>query len=807
MKFAKITGRDISSIFRNRFIRVSVIAILIVPMLYSLCYLAAFWNPYGRLDQLPVAVLNLDEGTVLDDKNVNYGSDVVADLKKNHEVAWSFISQDDLKDGLAATKYYSLFTIPKDFSQKIVSARTQEPAVAEIVYTSNQAKNFLASQISGNVETQLKDQVSSSVTKEYAKGAFDGLYDAKDGLSQALSGATQLYDGVSELNGKLPDLTSGVTALTDGSSALRSGLLQLNANAPALKNGGAQLTNGLDSLNSRLPALSEGAGQLASGADTLKGGIDALTSDSSALIAGIGTAYDGSVNLNDGINELNSNMPALTDGASALKAGTATLKATTDTLLQGSSDIASGLDTMISETSSTAQFETTVDQISALIDAGDPTSLANAKGLLEGLRTAYADGQSSLHDGLTDARDGVGQLKTGLSGMQYTLDPANATMPDGSPAFAAGVNQLNVGIGAAADGARQLAGGSSQLESGLSELNSKAPALAKGLEQLAGGADKLDAGAAALSQGTPALTDGVAQLTAGGNAISAGIMQASNGIGRLTDGSAALYDGLATLSGQMPALANGVGQLTDGSAELKTKLADGVSYIDGNLVNSSETMAEYVSDPVTVSNQPINPVPDYGTGFAPYFIPLSLWVGAILMFFIISPKEDPALKANSAQASVGKYLSYAFIGLLQAVMVGAVVLTLGLKPNNIALYFLTIIVMSLTAIAIVQTLISLLGDAGRLIAIVLLILQLTADAGTFPLELVPNFFKVLNPFMPFTYCVTALREAISGSNITLIWQCIGMLLIFLGAFLTLTILFKKRAEKMQERIQQLRFTE
>ena len=106
-----------------------------------------------------------------------------------------------------------------------------------------------------------------------------------------------------------------------------------------------------------------------------------------------------------------------------------------------------------------------------------------------------------------------------------------------------------------------------------------------------------------------------------------------------------------------------------------------------------------------------------------------------------------------------------------------------------------------------QTLISLLGDAGRLIAIVLLILQLTADAGTFPLELVPNFFKVLNPFMPFTYCVTALREAISGSNIMLIWQCIGMLLIFLGAFLTLTILFKKRAEKMQERIQQLRFTE
>ena len=391
--------------------------------------------------------------------------------------------------------------------------------------------------------------------------------------------------------------------------------------------------------------------------------------------------------------------------------------------------------------------------------------------------------------------------------IQYALDPANETMPDGSPAFAAGVSRLDAGINAAADGTVQLADGSADLYAGLSELNGKLPALSDGIDQLAGGAEQLDTGANALSEKTPALADGVSQLAAGGSKLAAGVGQAADGVTQLADGSSSLHEGLASLSDQVPALADGVGQLTDGTSELKTKLADGVDYIDGNLVNSSETMAAYISDPVTMSNQPLNPVPDYGTGFAPYFIPLSLWVGAILMFFIISPREDPSLKANSAQSAIGKYLSYAFIGLLQAVMVGAVVFTLGLQPNNIPLYFLTIIVMSLTAIAIVQMLISLLGDAGRLIAIVLLILQLTADAGTFPLELVPNFFKVLNPFMPFTYCVTALRESISGTNITLIWQCIGMLLIFLGVFLTLTVIFKKRAEKMQEHVNQLRFTE
>ena len=161
MKFAKIAGNDISGIFRNRFIRVSVVAILIVPMLYSLCYLAAFWNPYGRLSDLPVAVLNLDKGAKLDGEDVNYGSQVTDDLKGNDEVGWSFISQDDLADGLENTQYYSLFTIPEDFSQKVVNAKTGAPTTAEIIYTSNQAKNFLASQIGGNVETQLKEKVSA----------------------------------------------------------------------------------------------------------------------------------------------------------------------------------------------------------------------------------------------------------------------------------------------------------------------------------------------------------------------------------------------------------------------------------------------------------------------------------------------------------------------------------------------------------------------------------------------------------------------------------------------------------------------
>lgn len=802
LKFAKIAGNDISGIFRNRFIRVSVVAILIVPMLYSLCYLAAFWNPYGRLKDLPVAVLNLDEGAKLDGRDVNYGGQVVDELRNNNEVGWSFISQGDLADGLENTKYYSLFTIPADFSQKIVNAKTGTPTTAEIIYTSNQAKNFLASQISGNVETQLKEKVSATVTKEYAQGAFDGLYEAKDGLSQASDGASRLYDGILALSGKLPDLSAGVTQLTNGSAALKNGLGSLEGNVPALKSGSTQLADGLVSLQSQMPALADGAARLADGAEQVSGGIDTLAQKSGELASGADRLSAGSQELADGLEALNRQMPTLASGAEAVQSGTATLKSTVDKLSAGTGQVSAGLDTLIAATSSTTDFDAAIDGIKSLAAGG--ASADDISAALDQLQSSYHTSLGTLNGGLESAKGGLADITAGLGGLSYTLDPANPTMPDGSPAFAAGVSQLTAGTDAAADAVSKLEDGSSALNAGINEFSGSIPALTDGIGELSNGASALKTGAQQLSGKTPALMDGVSQLKDGSKALEAGVGKAAVGIGQLYSGSAVLADGMQMMDGQIPVLTDGVSQLTDGAQELSGKLADGVSYIDSNLVNSSEAMGDYISKPVTILSQPINPVPDYGTGFAPYFIPLSLWVGAILMFFIISPKADPRFAAGSAQAVAGKFLSYAFIGILQAVLVGAVVLTLGLVPNNIGMYFFTIVVMSLVSIAIVQTLISLLGDAGRLVAIVLLILQLTSDAGTFPLELVPNFFRILNPFMPFTYCVTALREAISGSDLTLIWQCIGILAAFLGVFLGLSIAFKNRAEKLQDKMEQMR---
>src|SRR4051812_11373816 len=105
MNFLKVAWRDISSIFKNRFIRVSVIAIIIVPLLYSLLYLDAFWNPYASIKDMPVAVVNQDKGSTKDGEKVNYGDELVDNLKKKQEVGWRFVTKKQAEDGVKGKDY------------------------------------------------------------------------------------------------------------------------------------------------------------------------------------------------------------------------------------------------------------------------------------------------------------------------------------------------------------------------------------------------------------------------------------------------------------------------------------------------------------------------------------------------------------------------------------------------------------------------------------------------------------------------------------------------------------------------------
>lgn len=856
MNFLKIAGRDIASIFKNRFIRVSVIAIIIVPLLYSLLYLAAFWDPYSKLDKLPVAVVNMDKGTITDGKSQNYGDDIVDKLKDDDQLGWRFVSKEDAETGVKGKKYYAMFVIPEDFSQKIVSAKTGKPQKPSILYTSNDKRNFIASQINGKVLVLLKAEITKSISKEYTKVTFDNLYDVKDGFNKAADGSKKIADGIDtakdgtyklkdglgQLNKKVPELSTGVGKLFNGSQQLSTGLGQLNSKVPELSTGIGKLTNGSKSLSVALNTANSGATQLntgakqlvdsglnpvASGINTLDDkfvnqmlpGMKTIKDGTLQLSQGLSGAKDGADKLSKGATTLSGSSSELSKGASDLKIGYDQLSPSLDQLKDGTAGVESGVNDLIN--SSTQAQQAIAQSLQAYLaanpDAKKDLNMQKLLGTLQAMGSQEnATKVSVLKDGAHKVSQGAASLAVGAK----TFVDGTKKFADGSVAYSQGAAQFSQGATTLASGVSQAVSGSKALSDGASQLYDASNSQFKlGLGMLSSSMPTLLKGGSDLTKGTSQLSGGLSQISSGANTLNAGMSQLGGNVPQLTTGITALYNGsktlssgLGTLNQKVPELKSGVKQLSDGSNslytgldklskgsnELNDKLQDGAKDINKNLVNSSEDMGNFVSQPINMNEKPVYSVKNYGTGFTPYFIPLSLWVGALMMFFVITDKVDNDINAGSASVVAGKYLSYGFIGLLQAVLVSMVVLMLGLKPSNIPLYFLFNIFMSYVFIAIIQCLVFLLDQAGRLLAIALLILQLTACAGTFPLEVVPKFFKVLNPIMPFTYCVSALREIISGIDYSVFGKDVVVLGSVLVVFLFISMLLKGHADKVKE---------
>jgi len=1009
MNFLKIAWEDISAIFKNRFIRVSVVAIIIVPLLYSLLYLYAFWNPYDKLSDMPVAVVNMDKGGSKDGKDVNYGKDVVKKLKENNKIGWRFVDYNEAKSGVEGKKYYGMFVIPENFTSDALTVQQKELIQAKIDFISNDKKNFLAAQINGKVVVELEAEITASMHKAIYATLFENLNEIKDKMQLAADGSKQISDGNSELAGKIPEMKDGVGKLYDGSSKVTNGLAALNGSVPELKDGvvqlydgSTQLKDGLAQLNGKIPEMKDGVGQLYDGSTRLKSGllsakggalqiydavsqisgglgqlnskvpelskgVNDLCTGSGTLSVGLDTAYNGSKTLKDGyqmfidqaITPLSSgvqgissglttrilpNLGQLKDGSSKLatglglanggatqldagakdlSTGSAGLKTGADKLnsgiqlftpgitkiSNGAKSVADGVDTLISKTTTSqtalqnavntqlnaylaahpealndANMKSFINTLTALGSAAnDPNNTTQIQALqkgahdvadgaallgtssqdlatgLQGFATGandyatgaskFAVGASQLSAGLNDAivgsktiSDGLSQLYTGMNtDFKAGIDKMNSSMP----VIMSNANKLNDGVIGLNDGLYKLNTGATTLNGGLTQLNGKIPELAGGvnklyegslqlmkglgkpeqpkknalskesedntllggLNQLVVGSTQLNDGLGKLNTNVPALADGANQLYNGSVKLNDGLGKLNTNVPALADGASKLYDGssqvtdgLGTLNGKMPELQDGTTKLKDGSKELSDKLADGSKELNGKILNDSDTMSQFLSKPVEINEKAINAVKTYGAGFAPYFISLSLWVGGMLMFFVIPVDIDDKIKARSSSIVLGKFISYGIIGVIQAVLASGIVLTLGLQPTNMLLYFGFNVLMSFVFIAIMQCLVFLAGDAGRLLSIVLLILQLTACAGTFPLEVVPTFFKVLNPFMPFTYTVEALREIISGVNYSIVYKDAGILVAVMAVAIITSVLLKGHADKVQEAI-------
>lgn len=708
MKSLSVFLKDLGASMKKPKVFIPILAVLFVPVLYSGMFLTAFWDPYGKMDELPVAVVNQDKGANFEGKSLQVGSDLVTELKKSNDFDWKFVDRQEADKGIKDNKYYMTIVIPEDFSQKATTLMDEHPEPAHLIFEPNEGYNFLAAQIGGTAVKTIKSKVSAKVTEAYTETLLDQVDKISSGLSDAGDGAGKLTDGASKLDEGAAKLKENLAKLTDGTGKLENGLTPLE--------------KGVGDLNS-------GANKLHQGASTLASGLDQLSAAGKKLQNGAVAAEQGGVKLQAGLKSSLAGSQKIEAGLKASEQGSAKLQAGLEQSLAGSTKVTEGA-------------KGVAQGLEQVVKANPELGKSPAIQKLLAASQAVAQGSEQVTQGQQQLATGAAQLH----GAQQQLVAGSGQLVDGQKQLVQGASQLNAGH--------------SQLSGGLSKFNAK-------LNEAAAGGNKLSEGAKTLADGTERLSGGVDQL-------SGGVKTLATGAGKLTDGAGQLY--------------NGASKLTNGSGELASKLNEAATKTSS--VKSSQDMVNMYAEPIQIDEHKINHVPNYGTGFTPYFLSLGLFVGALISTLVIPMRGSSVPNASRWNRFVSRTLSFTIMGIVQSLLADILVLyVLGLNVQNVPMFYLFTFVTSLCYIFIIQSIVTWLDQPGRFLAILILIFQLTTSAGTFPLELIPNWMKAFNPWLPMTYSVKGYKAVVSSGDTHLAWIQIGVLAIFGLIFLALTFVY------------------
>ncbi|MFJ3230274.1 YhgE/Pip family protein [Streptomyces sp. NPDC086787] len=679
MRSPKLAALELRRFGRGKLPRAAMVALLLLPLLYGALYLWSFWDPYGRLDRIPVALVNDDRGATVGGEHLAAGDDIVKGLRDSDTFEWHEVSAGEARDGVEDGTYYLSLTMPSDFSRRIASSSGDAPETGALQVRTNDANNYIVGQISRSVFSEVRTAASTKASRAVLDRIFISFSDIHGKTVEAAEGADQLTGGIGKAEKGSKDLADGLKDAKSGSGELSKGLTKLTKGASDLEDGAKRVSEGTQKLADNVNAVYDDAGPFLKDNEKSIG-------DAARLVADSATAVDH-------------NLKELVQAAPGAARSAHTASETLDDvyrehcetpLLTG--DICPALK---KAKQAAADVSTVADDLNTLIadQNGDLKTLRANLGTLRKQALALADRSPHLYE------DVDGAVKQ--------------------------INALNSGAGKVATGARKLHSGLGTAGSGASDLD-----------------------------------DGVGKLSTGAEDLNGGIYKLGDGSGKLAGG---LHDG----AGQIP------------------------DYGKQDRDRRTKVMA----DPVQLAARDLHKAPNYGTGFAPYFIPLSLWVGAMVAYMLIQPLNRRALAAGAAASRIALagWLPVVAVGVLQTAALMAVLhWAIGLQMVRAAGTVGFLFLVSACFAALVQWLNARFGAAGRILVLALLMLQLTSAGGTYPVQTSPRFFNAIHPFLPMSYIVEALRRLITGGGLGPVWQACGVLVAFTAGALALTALSARR---------------
>ncbi|WP_417048763.1 YhgE/Pip family protein [Ellagibacter isourolithinifaciens] len=671
----RVLKRDFLRILKAPASIVVVLALIVLPSLYTWFNVVGFWNPYGNTGNLRVCVVNEDAGSSSDLTGaINLGDMVVEQLHDNDQLGWDFVDYDTAMEAVKSGHAYAAFVLPRDFSADLLTLLSGDFQQPQLEYYVNEKMNPVSPKITDTGANTLDTTINSTFVATVAKTVTDALGE-EVGVAQ----------------GKIDDAHTNALAGVDKAQQSISGARD---SVQGLRDAADQSQTKVADAASLLSDADEVLGDLSGQMLIVQSLMGTTQTDVSKLTSGLMGAMDsGSIFLSQSAAKVNTAI----GGA----AGSATEA-------QGRVDgaIAQGNAMVSASQAVVAQMEALVAQM----DDNDPNK-ASLEKAIERLKQSNTNASRSLSE-LSDMSADMGRVAESVSSASDSVNTAVQTTisnadsyrgtlsSDTFPAINAGVGNLNVAVGnlAAAASAQRV------------------------------------------------LVDQAISLT-----------------GQLSETLATARSALDQTDGVLADLQTSIDTVKTDLVALKTSTAITDFFGDGTTIDA-EKVASFMQSPTEVKTEYLFPLNAYGSGMAPLFINMSLWIGVFMLMVIMRIEVDDEGIENltAAQRYIARYLFFGGMVSLQAIVCCVGCLAIGVQCESVALFLLTAVLASLTYLAIQLTLSTTLQHIGKGICVILIFVQIPGATGLYPIEMTSPFFQFIYPFFPFTYGINALRETIAG---------------------------------------------
>lgn len=812
-----IFKNDFRALTRHFFAFLIILAILFLPALYAWFNIYAFWDPYGKTGDVSIAVVCNDRDYMDEDgKIINIGNQLVEELKQDEKIGFVFLDDaDKAVDDLYAGKYYAAVIIEPDFTYNMYNFLKEDMFSPTINFYQNEKTNAIAVKV---VEAA-GDKVKQSVNKAYIQAIVETLFGKFNTFSEGVQGdntINMLRNTLAKIDKNLAQYDDTIDQFVAANNSLVGTLNNSNSTIDytihLLGNERINISKQvsyIESTKNDIALINEEVNNLLTGLqDSVQNAIYKLDrlynggEDPDTVKETLKELERQYQELIDYLTHSGISGPEAEDALSALNRIRDKITQLREQLGMNAQNDANAADQLKADYN-----EVTVPMVYTAVTGYDYDDLANAQKTEQSMDTMMTFMADDAEQRIVNIQNNVEIAKTTTD--DNTREKALTAAKNDSVIVSQELSALGTAMDAVEDAAgatdKKASTAAAQAAGSTKDAGEIFDDILNGnrdidlVEYLQVISDLLGNARVALTEIVyPSITTLLTNLQDSLGDLSSVLLDLSDVMGKVPPI-------VSELSNTFGAVNNALVQVKDLISSYRTRIADALGVLNGDTEDTRlqqvldfmdvdpQSIAEFLASPVTIRAESVYPVESYGAAMAPFYSMLAIWVGCIILNAIL--KVDTPIEligATSRQKFFGRYLIFALLSLIQTmVIMGGDLLIFGMDCAHPGLFLLSGVVTSLTCSMLAYSMAIAFGNIGKALFVVFLIIQIAGSGGSYPIELLPDFFQQVYLFFPFPYAINAMREAIAGlyQNNYLIYLL--QLLLFFGVGLFVGLVLKR----------------